>query len=421
MFEPAATIAAIVAIIATAAAIRATLLRNKDRQQLQDTRAALESSEQRQQAAESELKGLREDHTRAREDNARLQAEKRNAEQNLLQHKQDVESMKNAFTAISQDIMTKNTTQANKGIKEMLEPLKDRINNFETHMRQSFSSQSQQQTTLKTQIENIIKTSNTLRDQTENLSNALQADIRVQGQWGEVMLERVVQAAGLREGKEYSTQGKGMDLKYPHGSSMKPDLIIHLPDDRNLVIDAKVSLTSYERYVNAESEQQKQQELKAFFTSVRNHVDGLAQRQYHSAEGMNSPDFTILFTPIDGAFILLQEDSELQQRAWQSHIAIVSPSTLWPILMTVQSLWRIEHQNQNAQKIAEEAGKIHDKIAGFAEDMDKLGKQINTVNNTYDAAMNKLSSGRGNILGKTEKLRELGASASKKLPRFNDQ
>ena len=409
--------AVIAATIATIMAVRATILRNKDRQRLQDAQAAIASNEQRQQAAENELRQLREDHAKAREDNARLEAEKQNAERNLRQRKQDEESMRNAFTAISQDIMAKNTTQANKGIKEMLEPLKDRINHFDTSMRQSFSSQAQQQATLKTQIENIISSSKTLREQTESLSNALQADVRVQGQWGEVMLERVVQAAGLREGKEYSTQGKGMDLKYQSGSSMKPDLIIHLPDDRNIVIDAKVSLTSYERYINAETEEQKQQELSAFTISTKSHIDGLAQRQYHKADGINSPDFTMLFTPIEGAFILLQEDSELQQRAWQSHIAIVSPSTLWPILMTVQSLWRIEHQNQNAQKIAEEAGKIHDKIAGFADDMDRLGKQINTVNNTYEEATKKLKEGRGNILSKTEKLRELGARASKKLPR----
>ena len=413
-----ATIVAISIIVV----ISALWSRGKAKAQLQQAEANLTAHQQQLQQLNQEIRQWQNDYTRVREDNARLLAEKQNAEKNLQQQEsklqQDMENMKNVFTTISQEITSKNTEQASNNIKNILEPLKEKIDNFNNTMRQEFTSQTEQRTVLKTQIENIISTSKTLKDQTDNLSNALKADIRVQGRWGEVMLERIVQAAGLREGQEYITQGRDMDIKYEHGGTMKPDLVIRLPDNRNIIIDAKVSLKSYQQYVNAETEEQQQQELENFTTSMRNHIVGLAQREYHGAEGINSPDFTLLFTPIEGAFsLMMQTDSSIQEQAWHNHIAVVSPTTLWPILMTVQSLWRIENQNRNAMKIAEEGGKIYDKIVNFTEDMNKLGNQIETVTRTYDAAMTKLSDGRGNILSKTEKLKSMGATTSKQLPR----
>lgn len=419
-------------IIATAIAIAATITTvaawykgGKHKQQLHDAQATIDATKEEQQRTRQELAQQRQSYLQAREENATLKAEKHAAEQNLQQREsklqQDMQHMKNEFKNISQEIFSKNTDQSSKNIKDLIDPLKEKISDFQKNLAQSFNNQTQQQTALKTQIEHIVNTSKTLKDQTDNLVNALKADVRVQGRWGEVMLERIVQAAGLREGEEYTTQGRGMNIKYDQGTTMKPDLIVHLPDNRNIVIDAKVSLKSYEQYANASTEEERQQHLKDFTTSMQSHIQSLADRSYHSKEELNSPDFTLLFTPVEGAFtLLMQQQQNLQEQAWKNHIAIVSPTTLWPILITVQSLWRIERQNRNAQQIAEEGGKLYDKIAGFAEDMDKLGKQIKTVNKTYNEATTKLTTGTGNILRRADNLKQLGAKTSKPLPQEID-
>ena len=352
---------------------------------------------------------------------ARLDSEKsamadRFAEQQAyLQQVQDQFQMK--FENLANKIFDDKNKQSKTDLHEILNPLKQNLEGFKTHIAESFGKHAEKQFELRKEIESVIKVSSEMKFQTESLSKALKGDVKVQGNWGEIILERILEASGLRKGEDYITQGTGMGLKHPeHGSVQKPDVIVKLPENKHAIIDAKVSLTAYERFCAATDEQEKAVQLSQFLLSVKTHAKGLEERRYPDTQGLDTPDFVMMFMPIEGAYSLaMQMDDTLHAYAWERKVIIVCPSTLFAMLKIVASMWSLDRQNKNAEKIAERGGLLYDKIAGFVEDLTSVGEKIDAAQKSYGKAVEKLSTGRGNIIRQAEQLRELGVKNSKTI------
>lgn len=321
---------------------------------------------------------------------------------------------KNTATNIFEDFSNKFTVQSEKKIGDLLNPMRERLGEFQKMIGDSFTAQGKEQHSLKAEIEKIVL-------QTDGLTKALRGDVKVQGNWGEVMLERILEESGLRSGEDYIIQGTGMGLNNADGGRLQPDVIINLPDKKHIIIDSKVSLTAYERYCNESDETLRQVQIKEFVKSIKAHVNGLEQKRYQDIEKLGTPDFVMMFLPIEGAYSLaIQADSELHSYAWGKKIVLVCPATLFATLRTIASIWRIERQNLNAQEIARQGGALYDKFEGFLSDMREIDKHITNLHKAYDNANNKLVSGRGNILNQVEKLKLLGAKTSKSLPKNSE-
>jgi len=296
--------------------------------------------------------------------------------------------------------------------------LRERLSEFHKKVEDSFGQQAKEQFSLKEQIKNIVEVHEKMTVQTESLTNALKGDSKTQGDWGEVILENILESSGLRKHHDYILQGEGLDMRHAEtGQIQKPDVVVKLPEGKHVIIDSKLPLRHYERFCAETEENLKGGHLTKFLSAVRDRVKELEQRRYQDTDKLGTPEIVLMFMPIEGAFALaLQQDRDLHQFAWSKKVAIVCPSTLFATLKTISSLWRLELQNNNAQEIARQGGALYDKIEGFVSDMQTLGNQLKTVEGTYDKAMNKLSTGRGNILSRTEKLKALGAKTSKSLP-----
>ncbi len=321
---------------------------------------------------------------------------------------------KNTATNIFEDFSNKFTVQSEKKIGDLLNPMRERLGEFQKMIGDSFTAQGKEQHSLKAEIEKIVL-------QTDGLTKALRGDVKAQGNWGEVMLERILEESGLRSGEDYIIQGTGMGLNNADGGRLQPDVIINLPDKKHIIIDSKVSLTAYERYCNESDETLRQVQIKEFVKSIKAHVNGLEQKRYQDIEKLGTPDFVMMFLPIEGAYSLaIQADSELHSYAWGKKIVLVCPATLFATLRTIASIWRIERQNLNAQEIARQGGALYDKFEGFLSDMREIDKHITNLHKAYDNANNKLVSGRGNILNQVEKLKLLGAKTSKSLPKNSE-
>ncbi|MEK1940789.1 MAG: DNA recombination protein RmuC [Pseudomonas sp.] len=296
---------------------------------------------------------------------------------------------------------------------QLLDPLKERIQSFEKRVEESYQQEARERFSLSKELERLQALNQRLGDEATNLTRALQGQ-KTQGNWGELVLERVLEHAGLAKGREYQTQ---VSLKGQDGERFQPDVVIQLPGERQVVVDAKVSLTAYQQYVVADSDTARQQALKAHVLSLRSHLKGLSLKDYQRLEGLHSLDFVLLFVPIEAAFAAaLQADPGLFQEAFEQNIVIVSPTTLLATLRVVDSLWRQERQSQNAREIAERAGALYDKFVAFIVDLDEVGSRLQQLDKAYAAARNKLADGRGNIISRVENLKLLGARASKSLP-----
>ena len=309
--------------------------------------------------------------------------------------------------------------ESQEGLGNLLNPLRERLQEFQKKIDDSFGAQAREQISLKEEIKHIVSVNEKMSQQTENLTRALKGDVKAQGNWGEVILEKILESSGLRKDIEYKTQGASMGLRHvDDGSLIKPDVIIMLPEDKHIIIDAKVSLTAYERYCGTEDAGERARYLKEYLLSIRAHVNGLAQRRYPDADKLGTPDFVLMFMPIEGAYSLaLQEDPALHSFAWDKKIVIVCPSTLFVTLKTIDSVWRLEKQNRNTQEIVRQGSGLYDKIVGFVEEMQELGNKINAAQNVYNEAFKKLSTGQGNIIKRTQDLKALGVKTSKDLPR----
>jgi len=254
-----------------------------------------------------------------------------------------------------------------------------------------------------------------MSEEARNLTRALKGDSKVQGNWGEMILARVLESSGLREGQEFVVQGKEMELQSINGRRLQPDVIVRLPDEKHLIIDAKVSLTAYERFVEVEPEY-KNIQLKQHLDSIQKHIKELSDKHYSGLDALNSPDFVLMFMPLEPAFSLaIQGKPDLFTFAWERKIVMVSPSTLLATLKTVGSIWQIDQQNSNAHEIARQGGALYDKFVLFVEELEKVGKSIDKASDSYHQAMQRLSQGRGNLMSRAEKLQELGAKTHKNL------
>ncbi|MDO9521598.1 MAG: DNA recombination protein RmuC [Pseudohongiella sp.] len=356
-----------------------------------------------------------------------LLQERRHGEDKFRTLQTDREDLKQQFQLLAADVLdekSRRLTENNQqGLSTLLQPLQDKISSFEKKVEETYSREARERFSLEKELRNLQALNLRLSDDAVNLTRALKGDNKTQGNWGEFILSSILEASGLTEGREYETQ-RTLSASQPHAadegrmSRSQPDVLIYLPDNRQVIVDAKVSLTAYERYCSAETEEDKKVFLQQHVLSLKTHIKQLSEKRYQNLPQLNSLDFVLLFMPVEPAFSLaLQHDASLFNSAFDHHIVLVGPSTLLATLRTIQNIWRYEHQSRNALDIANKAGALYDKFVNFAEDMDELGKKIDTTRRSYDAAMNKLQSGRGNLVSRAENLRELGARANKQQSR----
>jgi len=345
---------------------------------------------------------------------------------NLLQknseQKQEVEELQAKFTKefenlankILEEKSNKFTEQNKENIKNILNPLQEKIQLFEKKVEDSQKENIGIHASLKEQLQNLQNQNLKITQEAENLTKALKGDSKMQGNWGELVLERVLEKSGLEKDREYFVQ---QSFANEEGKRIMPDVVIHLPDNKKMVIDSKVSLTAYERFTNEQDETLQQLHLKEHVTSIKRHIEQLSEKKYQDIYRMESPDFILLFIPIEPAFALaLNSDNLLYNKAFEKNIVIVTPTTLLATLRTIDSMWTNQKQQENAFEIARVAGTLYDKFEGFVNDLIKIGKKMDEAKIEYSGAMNKLVEGRGNVITTIEKLKKMGAKTQKSLP-----
>lgn len=320
----------------------------------------------------------------------------------------------NLANKILEEKSAKFTEQNSENMKNILMPLQDKIQGFEKKVEQTHKESIDYHAALRQQIIGLSEMNAQMSKETLNLTKALKGDSKMQGNWGELVLERVLEKSGLEKGREYEVQ---QSFTNSEGNRVLPDVVINLPDGKKMIVDSKVSLVAYERWINEESEILKVDFLKEHVHSIKRHVEQLGNKNYHDLYQIESPDFVLLFIPIEPAFaIALNEDSTLYNKAFDRNIVIVTPTTLLATLRTIDSMWTNQKQQENAFEIARQAGALYDKFEGFVTDLVRIGNKIKDTKTEYESAMSKLVDGRGNLISSVEKLKKMGAKAKKALP-----
>ena len=346
-----------------------------------------------------------------------------NLNEKLREQKKDVDNLQEKFRIefknLANDILeekTKKFTEQNKiNIDDILKPLSEKIKDFEKKVEDTYDKESKQRFSLKEEIKRLEELNRQVSNDTLNLTKALKGESKTQGNWGEVVLENILERSGLVKDREYFVQQSFTDEK---GKRLQPDVVITYPGTRNLVIDSKVSLTAYERYVSAENDTEKESALKEHITSIKNHVSELSQKSYQDIYELKSIDFVMMFLPVEPAYLLaIQKNPELWNYAYDKRILLISPTNLIAALKMVESMWRQEYQSKNVMEIARQSGDLYDKFVGLFDDLVDIGKKLNATKTSYDASMNKLYSGKGNLIKRVERIKILGAKTSKELPK----
>jgi DNA recombination protein RmuC len=379
----------------TGAAISYFLLqkyRKKDRQDLENERSEKYEALNRLTGLEAENRFLKE----------------RESEQSEIQ-----KSLAEKFENLANKIFDEKDRKSTDKMKLVLEPIEKDIQQFRKKIEELHTGTTDRMTVLTTKIEDLQKLNELITEETSNLTRALKGDIKKQGSWGELILERLLEMSGLRKGIEYETQSSFTR----DGNRLQPDVLVKLPEEKHLVIDSKVSFLDYEKYLHAESEEEAKRFKKALILSIKRHVDGLHQKHYQSLESLNAPDYVFMFIPVEGAFAtVMEDDMSLYQYAIKKNVIMIGPSSLLASLRTVSFIWQQENQARNANEIAVKSGALLDKFVSFYEDLEKVGNQMRTTQKSYDDAMNKLKTGRGNLINRAQEIKELGARTNKQLP-----
>lgn len=343
-------------------------------------------------------------------------------EDKINEQKQYIEELNKKLTSEFENIANKildeksqKFTEQNKNnLDIILNPLKEKIKQFEEKVEKVYSEETKERISLKAEIKHLMELNKQISDEANNLAKALKGDTKKQGNWGEIILDKVLERSGLIKGQEYQTQFSTNNLS---GNRIQPDAVVFLPDNKHVIIDSKVSLIAYEAFVNSDNETDRAKYLKEHINSVRNHVKQLSEKNYQTSPDLNTPDFVLLFMPIESAFsAAIQGDQDLFAYAWDLKIVIVSPSTLLATLRTIASIWKQERQTKNAIEIARQSGALYDKFVGFLNDFEKIGKSIDASKNAYDEAMNKLKTGTGNLIKRAADIQKLGAKTQKQIP-----
>ena len=350
---------------------------------------------------------------------SRLEAQEHYYESLNEEIKKSQEEQRQEFQNMASRIMEQNALRfqevSREGVAQILKPLQQQVEHFRKRIDEVHTQESKEMATLLGEIQTLKNLNQQISQDAINLTKALKGEHKQQGVWGEMVLERILEASGLREGEEFEREKSLNDIE---GKKFRPDVILHLPADRDLVIDAKTSLNAYERYIRAESEAERKIHAKAHLEAIKKHIQDLSEKNYANLEGIKTLDFIFMFLPIEGALNLaMQSDPSLYEWALERNIILVNPTTLLVALRAVEGSWKQERRNRNAQEIASQAGALYDKFTTFASDLEKMGRQIDTLRSTYETTWSRLGTGRGNILNRIEKIKELGARTSKELPR----
>ncbi len=349
------------------------------------------------------------------------QTENSHLKEKLAKEKSDVEELQKTFTAqfenlagkILDEKSTKFTEQNQTNISAILKPLQERLKDFQVRVEQTYDRESKQRFSLEKELKRLFELNEQMSKEANNLTNALKGESKTQGNWGEMILETLLEKSGLIKNTHFEVQ---KSVTTEEGKRLQPDVVIHLPEDKNMIIDSKVSLTAYERYYGTEEEPEKEAALKQHIASLKKHIDELSQKKYQDLYGIHSPDFVLLFVPIEPAFgLAVLHEPGLFNYAVEKNVAIISPTTLLATLRMIATIWRQEYQNKNVLEIARQSGGLYDKFVGLVDDLKDIEKNINNTQKSYASAFNKLSGGKGNIITRIEKLRHLGAKTSKKL------
>ncbi len=393
-------------------------LLNKDLAVLEDRLGILNANFQK---TEAELRTEREKSIGQAERLARAEEAFKKQREQLDEQKKYIEEVQKKFTLEFENIASRlldekshRFTEQNKtNLDQILSPLKEKLKDFELKVENSYKTEAAERNSLKGEINRLVELNQVIMSEANSLTKALKGDNKMQGNWGEMVLERILENSGLERDREYKVQYSAKD---EDGRNLRPDVVVLLPDEKHIVIDSKVSLVAYESIVRAETPLERDRHIKEHVSSLKSHIQNLSNKDYPSVSGFNTPDFTLLFIPIEASFgLAVQTDAELFNFAWDRRIVIVSPSTLLATLRTIASIWKQDKQNKNALKIAEESGRLYDKFVDFVKEMETLGDRLKQAQHSYDTSMNRLSTGNGNLITRSEKLRQLGAKTSKML------
>lgn len=349
---------------------------------------------------------------------SQMESEQRHHQEKISLLEDARESLRLQFTELAQQILEEKSSQfgitSKERIETLLQPLNQQLRSLQENINTVHHNDTKERASLKQELYNLRILNQQITEEAANLTRALRGDKKIQGNWGELVLERVLEHSGLRKGIEFDVQGS---FRNHNNDLLKPDVIIHLPDQKSIIIDSKVSLVNWEKYTISDTPAEQLACLKQLMGDVRNHISGLSGKNYTQLEGIQSLDFVLLFMPIETAFVtLVQHDEQLISFALQAKIVIATPTTLLATLKTIENIWRAHQQSKNSQEIARKAGIMYDKLRLFLEDMEKLGRQISTCQKSYDGAINKLSQGRGNLISQAEQLHSLGIQAKRELP-----
>jgi len=371
---------------------------------------------------QSDLKNERDKSEKLTSENSSIKSDYSNLQQKLTEQKAEVEELQKKFTTefenlanrIFDDKTKRFSEQSKTNLQEILNPLKERIVEFQSKVEETNKESIRGHASLREQLSMLKDMNQQITQEAKNLTDALRGQSKTQGNWGEFILESILEKSGLVKGREYVVQES---LTAESGKRFQPDVIIKLPENKSIVIDSKVSLVAYEKFISSDDESQKTLSLREHINSIRSHIKNLSSKNYQNLYQLESLDFVLMFMPVEPAFALaVQNDQTIFNDAFEMNIVIVSPSTLLATLRTISSIWRQEKQNRNAMEIAKQSGDMLDKFTSFVEDLISVGKGLISTKDNYDKAMNKLTDGRGNLISRAEKIKELGAKTSKQLP-----